>query len=218
MSDESLFREVDEEVRQEQFKKLWDRYGSLIVAVCVLVIVGVAGFKGWQFWQLKQSEAAGQAFFEAVKLANTGKGDEALKQFEAIGHVGYKQLAELRAAAALADAGKADEAVKMFDAVAGNGSAAAPLRDLARIRAAYVLADSASVADLSARLSNLQDAGNPWRHAARDILLIANWRLKDYAAADAQVKAIMEDTESPPGTRQRARMIAELLTPLLAQK
>ena len=33
MSDESLFREVDEEVRREQAKKLWDRYGTYLVAV-----------------------------------------------------------------------------------------------------------------------------------------------------------------------------------------
>ena len=32
LSDESLFREVDEEVRQEQFKKLWARYGNAIIA------------------------------------------------------------------------------------------------------------------------------------------------------------------------------------------
>ena len=42
MSDESLFREVDEEVRQEQYKKLWDKFGNYFVALCV-VIVAVGG-------------------------------------------------------------------------------------------------------------------------------------------------------------------------------
>lgn len=68
MSDDSLFREVDEEVRQERFKKLWAQYGNLIVAVCLIVVVGVAGFKGWQYWQVKQAEEAGDAFFDAAKL------------------------------------------------------------------------------------------------------------------------------------------------------
>ena len=58
MSDESLFREVDEEVRQEQFKKLWARYGNLIMGLCLLVIAGVAGFQGWTYWKLKQAQAA----------------------------------------------------------------------------------------------------------------------------------------------------------------
>ena len=38
-----IFQEVDEEVRREQLKKLWERYGHYIIAACILVIVGVAG-------------------------------------------------------------------------------------------------------------------------------------------------------------------------------
>ncbi|WP_374331743.1 tetratricopeptide repeat protein, partial [Aestuariivirga sp.] len=68
MSDESLFREVDEEVRQEQFKKLWARYGNAVIGLCVLVIIGVAGMEGWRYFQLKQSETAGDSFFSAVQL------------------------------------------------------------------------------------------------------------------------------------------------------
>ena len=49
MSDESLFREVDEEVRQDQFKKLWTLYGSYFTALAVAVVLAVAGFKGWQY-------------------------------------------------------------------------------------------------------------------------------------------------------------------------
>ena len=45
MSDESLFREVDEEVRQEQYKKLWERYGNHIIALCLIVVAGVADRK-----------------------------------------------------------------------------------------------------------------------------------------------------------------------------
>ena len=35
-----IFQEVDEEVRREQLKKLWERYGNFIIAACVLVVVG----------------------------------------------------------------------------------------------------------------------------------------------------------------------------------
>ena len=58
MSEESLFREVDEEVRQDQLKKIWTRYGNLIVGVCVALIAVVAGIKGWQYWQVRQAETA----------------------------------------------------------------------------------------------------------------------------------------------------------------
>ena len=43
MSDESLFREVDEEVRQDQFKKLWKQYGNYFTALAVVMVLLVAG-------------------------------------------------------------------------------------------------------------------------------------------------------------------------------
>ncbi len=46
MSD--IFREVDEEVRREQLKKLWERYSILIVAVAVLIVAGVGGWRGYE--------------------------------------------------------------------------------------------------------------------------------------------------------------------------
>jgi len=218
VSDDSLFREVDEEVRQEQFKKLWAQYGNLIVAVCLIVVVGVAGFKGWQYWQVKQAEEAGDAFFDAAKLAGTDKSDEAIKQFETVTHAGYGVLARLREANILAAQNKAGDAVKIYDAVAADGSADAALRDLARVRAALALADSAAPADLETRLQGFDAAGNPWRHVARDVMAAALWRAKDYAGADAKVKAILGDGEAPAGVTQRARVLSELLVPLLAKK
>jgi hypothetical protein len=218
LSDESLFREVDEEVRQEQFKKLWARFGNLVIGVCLLVIVGVGGFQGWQYWQTKQAEAAGDEFFSAAELASAGKSDEALKQFESVSHAGFNALARLREAALLATQGKTADAVKIYDAVAADSAASATLRDLAKVRAAAALADTASFADIEARLKPFSAEGNPWRHVAREIMAAVQWRLKDYAGADSQVQAMLGDPETPASLRQRAQMMAQLLQPLVAAK
>jgi hypothetical protein len=218
LSEESLFREVDEEVRQEQFKKLWERYGNLAMAFCVLVVLGVAGFKGWQYWQVKQAEAAAQVFFDAAKLAGTGKADEALKLYETVSQPGFGQLAEVRAASLLANQGKADEAVKAFDAVAADTGADRAIRDLARIRAGYALADTLKPDELKTRLAGLDGPGNPWRHQVREIIGIAAWRTGDFALASQTMKDILADAETPAGVRQRAQIISQLLEPLLPKK
>lgn len=218
MTDESLFREVDEEIRQEQYKKLWARYGNLIIAVCVVVVAGMAGYKGWQYWQVQQAHSAGETFFEAAKLSGQGKFDDAIKQFQSVEHTGYGALAKLREAGVLAAQGKADDAVKAYDAIAANTSFDASLRDLAKMRAALVLADTAAPADLEARVKPFDVAGNDWRHTAREIMALAFWRASDYAAADTAVKSILADAETPIGTRQRAQVLAELLVPVLAPK
>lgn len=218
MSDESLFREVDEEVRQEQLKKLWARFGNLIIGVCLLVILGVGGYQGWKYWQNRQAQAAGDVYFAAAELAASGKAEEAAKQFDGITHAGFNGLAQMREAALLASQGKAAEAVAAYDALAANAAIDPTLQDLARIRAAVVLADTASFADIEARLKPFDAAGNPWRHVAREVMASVQYRLKDYAGADAQVQAILGDPETPASLRQRAVMMAQLLQPLVAAK
>ena len=36
-TEDSLIREIDDELRQDQFHKLWNRYGKLILAAVALV-------------------------------------------------------------------------------------------------------------------------------------------------------------------------------------
>jgi len=43
-----IFREVDEEVRRDQFKKLWERYGIFFIALAVLFVAAVGGWRGYQ--------------------------------------------------------------------------------------------------------------------------------------------------------------------------
>lgn len=218
MSDESLFREVDEEVRQEQFKKLWARYGKFVIGLAVLVIIGVAGMEGWRYFQLKQSQEAGDSFFAAADLAAAGKAADAVKQFEAIDKTGFADLGRLRAAAALAAEGKLDEAVKLYDQVGADAKVDQTLRDLARVRAAAVLADTASFADIETRLKDFTGADSAWRHIAREILAALQFRLKDYAGADKQVQAILADPATPPPLRQRALTMSQLLQPMVTSQ
>lgn len=218
MSDESLFREVDEEVRQEQFKKLWARYGNAVIGLCVLVIIGVAGMEGWRYFQLKQSETAGDSFFSAVQLAEGGKAADAVKQFEAIEKTGFATLGRLRAAAELVTEGKIEDGVKIYDAVAADAANDQTLRDLARVRAAAALSGTVGFADIEARLKDFNVDGNPWRHMAREIMAAVQYRLKDYAGADKQVQAILADPDTPPQLRQRAAMMADLLQPMVTSQ
>ena len=67
-----IFREVDEEVRRERLKQLWDRYSTLIVAVAVLIIAGIGGWRGYQWWEAKKAAEAGAVFESAVTLASEG--------------------------------------------------------------------------------------------------------------------------------------------------
>jgi hypothetical protein len=218
VSDESLFREVDEEVRQEQYKKLWKLYGNYFTVMAVAVVLVVAGFKGWQYWQVRQAETAARVFADGVKKLEEGKTADAEGAFAAIGHKGYAKLANMRRAGSLAQQGKTDEAVAAYDALANDQSVEQSLRDLARIRAGYLLVDKQLPAELTKRLSSFDNEQSPWRGPAREILALSAYRTGDYTTADRYLNTIIADQGVGLELRQRAQTLLDVVTPLLSAK
>src|SRR3974377_444310 len=76
-----IFQEVDEEVRREQLKKLWERYGNYIVAAAALVLAAIAAWRAYGWWQAKLAAENGAQFEAAISLAGTGKHTEAAGAF-----------------------------------------------------------------------------------------------------------------------------------------
>src|SRR5690242_19552846 len=155
MSD--IFREVDEDIRREQYKKLWDRFGIYIIGLAVLIVVITAGYRGWVYWQDKQAQAAGDRFLAALQLANDGKHTEAEAALAAIaadGTGGYPTLAKFRIATEKASGGDKQGAVAEFDEVAKDSSTPALVKDMARLRAALILTETATLPELEARIGD----------------------------------------------------------------
>ncbi|RUU50363.1 tetratricopeptide repeat protein, partial [Mesorhizobium sp. M2C.T.Ca.TU.002.02.1.1] len=170
MSDDSFIREVNEEIRREQAQALWDRFGPAILGLAILIVLGTAAVVGYRYWDESRANRSGDAFSQALKLANDGKNDEAiaaLDQLEKDGYGAYPLLARMRAATVKADKGDVDGAVKDFDEVAADNAIPTGIRDIARLRAALLLVDHGSYADVSSRIEALTADTNPLRHSAR---------------------------------------------------
>jgi len=214
MADDNFIREVNEEFRKEKLHALWDRYGAAVIALVVLIVVGTAAYVGYRYWDETRANRSGDAYSQALALAGSGKSEEALAAFaqlEKDGYGAYPLLARMRAATVKADSGDVAAAVADFDAVAADGKIASVLRDMARLRAALLLVDHGSFADVSSRVEPLTGDTNPLRHSAREALGLAAW--KDGKKADALklFDQIVADEAAPRGVRERATMMAGLI-------
>ena len=217
-TDESIFREVDDEVRQDEYKKIFDRYGKHFVALAVALLVAVGGYQAWIFYQQKQAEDAGAVYFAALRKAADGKSEDALAALAAVNHPGFGQLAALQSAALMAGKGDVDKAVAAYDVFAANSSNDPALADLARIRAGYLLVDTGKPDDLKARMAGFDKDGAAWRNEAREILGLVAWRAKDYANAEKDMTAIVQDAAAPSAMHQRAQIMLQLIAPNLPKK
>lgn len=211
MSD--IFSEVDEEVRRERLKQLWDKYSIYIIAVAVLIVAGIGGWRGYEYWVAQKAAAAGAAFENAVTLSEQGKHAEAQAAFAKVvteAPAGYAVLARFRAAAELAQV-KAEDAVKAYDALAADSTLGLTWQDLAALRAGLLLVDSAAFDDLRKRLEPLTEPTRVFRHTARELLALSAWRARDAAATRRYVELIASDAETPPGARTRIEALSALL-------
>jgi hypothetical protein len=212
MSD--IFREVDEDIRREQYKKLWDRFGVYVIALAVLIVVATAGYRAYVYFEERQAQATGDKFAAALQLATDGKHSEAeaaLAEIAADGSGGYPTLARFRSATEKAASGDKTGAVAEFDMVAADSSTPPLIRQVARLRAAMILVESASLADLEARIGELAATGNPWRNSARELLGLAAWRTGDLESARKYYQQIADDQEKPRDLGTRTDVMLSLI-------
>ncbi len=210
-----IFKEVDEDLRREQARKLWDRYGPFVIGLAILIVVATAGYRGWEYWKEKQAQATGDRFVAALDLAAKGEHEQAiaaLKEIESNGSGSYPVLAGFRVASELAVTGKKQDAITEYDAIAARSGTSDAIKALARLRAAALLVDSISLADLEKRLGDLAGTGNVWRHNARELLGLDAWRTGDYETARKYFDEIDQDQEAPQDLRQRAQIMLSLIT------
>jgi hypothetical protein len=205
---------VEEAVRQERYKALWDKYGLFVLGLIVLGVAGVAGHTGWTYWQERQAQEAGSKFSQALMLedgADQAKAQEMLSSLAETGPQGYRALSRFQLAAAEAKAGKTDEAVKAYDALATDANVDKILQSLATLQGAALRLDSADYAEMERRLKGLIDSNSAWRFSARELLGLSAYRLNDMREAERQFTVLLGDPGTPPNLRERAEMMLALI-------
>lgn len=212
MSD--IFQEVDEELRRENFAKLWARYGKYVIALAVLLVLATVGFTQWRQYQLHQREAEGARYVAALNLARQGKDQDAAAALAAIARQaggGHATLARLEDAALKARSGDVDGAAAAYEALAADGSVDPVYRDVARLLAAQYGLKSGDPKAIIAKLAPLTAMDNPWHPSALELTALAELKAGDRASARATYQRIADDLAAPQGLRARA---AEMLTAL----
>jgi hypothetical protein len=211
-----LFDEVDEDVRRDQLKRIWDQYSIYIVAGAFLIIAAVGGWRGYAYLEAKKAAEAGAAFDKASELSEQNKHTEAEAAFAdlaAKAPSGYRTLARLRVAAEVASRDP-QAAAKLYDDISADRSVGAPERDLARVRAAGLLLETSTYPNMLQRLEPATVPGATFRHTARELLALSAWRANDTAAARQWLDVIANDGETPASLRSRAEALQALLPPV----
>lgn len=218
---DTFIQEVDEELRREQVKQIWDRYGIFIIVLAVLGLVGVGGYQYMQSSKLAASQAASATFEQALRLLDDKKNDDAVKAFEAIAKdapASYQTLARLQLATAHEKAGRNAEALTVLDGVVKDANADPLARDLAVLKAAMLRLDTMPWQEFEAQVGPLATDTSPFHSLAREALGLAAYKAGKTAEAQKLFGQILGDPTAPASLQQRAQLMLSLLTDAEAAK
>lgn len=207
-----IFREVEEEVRREQWEKIWKQYRDHIIAAGALVVIGVAGYQLYRVYEQRETAKASVAYEAAAQLLEAGQPRAAEPQFAALvksAPAGYARLAQLAQADSLFGAGDHNAAINLYKKIANGGDPAfaAP----ARLHAAWAIADGATRQELENLLAPLTSPTNAWHSLAEEVLAYSDLRAGNVSEAVKSYQRLASDPNAPSSLHTRAQAMVRFI-------
>ena len=208
-----IFREIDEELRRDNLRKLWSRYGRYIIAVVVVALVIAGGIVAWRDHQAAERRGQSTRYASALALARGGKEADAVKVFEAIAREGggYAVLASFEEAALLAKSGDGEAAIATYDRIAASSELDPGLRGLAVLLSVMRTMPGGDPHSTIERLAPLTASSSSWRPTALELTALARLKSGDKSGALDLYKSLADDLTAPRGLRALAAEMAVAL-------
>ena len=205
---EPLEDEVNEELRRQQLKSIWDRFGVYIIGFAVLIILSVGGNEIINHLNNRVSQRESNAFDNALKLIEKGNDSAGLDQLIELteGKTGYKGLALFRLSSESLTNGNYQEAVDYLKKASLDKTLTNNLRVFAKIKAGLILVDNGSFSEVDVLLKEVIESGGPFSFHAKEILALA--LIKNGRDLEAQeiFQEIANDASAPPVLARRAEI------------
>ncbi|MBN44473.1 MAG: hypothetical protein CML94_03085 [Rhodobiaceae bacterium] len=205
---EPIEDEVNEELRRQQLKSIWDRFGIYIIGLAVLIILSVGGNEILNHLNNRVSQRDSIAFDNALTLIEEGNDSDGIDQLIKLteGKTGYKGLAFFRLSSESLANGNYKESIDYLKKASLDKTLTKNLRVFAKIKAGLILVDNGSFSEVDVLLKEVVENGGPFSFHAKEILalaLIKNGR--DFEAQEI-FQEIANDASAPPVLARRAEI------------
>ena len=148
---DTLLREVDEELRRERLEKLWDRYGIYVVLAAALLVLGVAGSQYMKTRNIAACRPPAPGTRKRCGFRPKARAMRRQRRFQRSSRAARRDtrhLARLQLAGAAVEAGRTADAVAIYDALARDGGVDPLLKGYAQYQAAALRAGEADFTEM----------------------------------------------------------------------
>lgn len=212
---DAFIREVDEDLKNESMKKLWDKYGLFVLLIVIVSLTVAVSYESIKSWYIKRAENRTEGYAVALSMQNQGLFDDSLEALDLIINqkMGtYAELAEMQKANILLEQNKEKEALALLEKIANDKSRSLQLRDTALIKLASYRQDGATFEEMSELLSSItKSKDNAWYAVAEDMLATILLRDGNIEQAKEIYNALLENQDTPDDLKNRVKDILSVL-------
>ena len=212
---DAFIREVDEDLKNESLKKLWDKYGLLITIFVVAVLTLAVSYESLKAWYIRRAENWSEAYAVALTLQSQGRYEESSQALSTIidkKFGSFADLAKMQQVNVLLDNGKTTEALELLSKISADTSFNHQLRDVATIKLASYKQDEASFEEMEKLLSTITaDPKNAWYAFAQDMLAMVLIRDGKVDEAKTIYNKLLENNDISDDIKNRIKDILSVL-------
>ena len=213
-SNDTFLREVDENLRRDQFQDFFKKNGKWIVLAVVLFLGATGGWIYWDQYQRKQSAEQSEqlhSIFNNIAQNRKQTVPDRLQKLEQSNGDVVRATAILTEAALALESNDRTKAIAKYRELVNDKGLPQLYRDVGTIRGTALEFDTLKPEEVIARLEPLTKAGNPWFGSAGEMTAMALLKQGKKADAGQLFAKIAADKQVPNSIRTRAVQVAGTL-------
>jgi len=209
----NLFNEIDEDLRQDKLKTLWNKYRAAVFTFVIVIALGLTSSEFYQYWSTSKEKNSGLIFSEIID--NIIQGDIQLAQdnIDKLSNEGtknYKSYALVLKSDLLLSQGNLIEVEKIYDEIIDTTNNSL-LKNLAILKLSYIKVDNYSFDQMKQELGDLF-GDKTLGLFAHEILAMSAYKNEVYDKGIASLEIILSDERTTNNMFDRAQMMLKVLS------
>ena len=209
---DAFIQEVDEDVKNDNLKVLWNRYGFAIIAFVVIAVSAAVSFDQIRLWKIAQNQRNTETYMEAAQpRPNPSDSIEALQKISQQDNGLFSDFARLQIANIKFSEEKNEEGLAVLQGLIDDKQVNTEVKHIALVKLATYKVDTLSKEELENLLQPLLEENNSWNPVARDLLALSAIRNGDIETARNIYENILKVKDLPEGFRNKIQDILSSL-------
>ena len=209
---DAFIQEIDEDVKNDNLKVLWDKYGIFVVLLVVLAVSATVSFEKIRSWKAEQNQQTTENYMSAAQLReNPEETIAALQQINQSNQGIFSDFAKLQIANVLFNQNKNEEAMVALQSLIDDKQTNDEVKNIALIKLATYKVDQLPRAEFEALVKPIIDANNSWTPLAQDLLAMSAIQEGDVDTARSIYENILKIKDLPEGFKTK---VQDMLTSL----